>query len=162
MPRKGRPRGFPRISLRNITRAEPKFYAWHVNITHRRKNFSRFFADGPDGPFQSLRTAIAWRDATWARVGAPSKVRLLPAPGGRVVGVQLEVRAAGDRYVAMWTDADGKWDRKRFSVDKYGKATAHSLAIAARQAGVAATAKERERRLLERLYMHRKVLASKT
>lgn len=160
MPRKGRPRGFPRISLSNITRAEPKFYAWYVNITHRTKSYTRYFADGPDGPFESLRAAISWRDATWARVGAPSKVHL-PAPSGRVVGVSLEVRAAGDRYVAMWTNADGKWDRKRFSVDKYGKAKAHSLAIATREAGVAATAKERGRRLVERLYMHKKVLASK-
>ena len=162
MPRKGRPRGFPRISLLNITRAEPEFYAWLVSVTRRRKSHTRFFADGPDGPFESLRAAISWRDATWARVGAPSKVRLLPAPDGRVIGVTLEVRAVGDRYVAMWIDADQRWHRKRFGVDKYGKAKANRLAIAAREAGVAATAKERQRRLLERLHMHRTVLRPRT
>jgi hypothetical protein len=62
----------------------------------------------------------------------------------------------------MWPDADGKTCRKRFGIDKFGKSEAFRQAVAARQAGLAATAKERDRRLLERLYMHSTVLRSET
>ena len=63
MARKRRPEGFPRITLRNISRAEPKFFGWRVNVKRRRRYHVQHFADGADGPFESLRAAIAWRDA---------------------------------------------------------------------------------------------------
>ena len=164
MARKKRPDGFPKITLRNIIRTEPKFFAWRVNIKRGGTSHYKDFPDGPDGPFESLRAAILWRNMMWARLGPPSHVMKRHARNASgVVGVSREVqRLASGRitelWAAGWNDADGSDHRRSFTIDKYGEAEAKHRAIAARNAGLAATDKERRRRWAELLYMQNRML----
>ena len=132
-------------------------------MKRRRRYHVQYFPDGPDGPFESLRAAIAWRDERWLELGSPTHVQARNRRNtSGVTGVRLEVsRAGGESYVAKWNDADGRRHGRGFSLDRYGKKEALRLATAAREAGVAATRKDKQRRLLDALYDHRTVLAVK-
>jgi hypothetical protein len=161
VPKKNRrPEGFARVTLKNISRAEPKFFGWKVHVKRRGHNHVQYFADGTDGPFESLRAALEWRDATWQQLGHPSHVSTRHSRNtSGIIGVRIEVTPGGtEHYVAKWLDADRKRHGRAFSIDKYGRDEARRMAIAARAAGVAATKKERDRRLLETLHVHETLL----
>jgi hypothetical protein len=168
MPRQRRPEGFPRVTLKHIQRAEPKFFGWRVNVKRKGRGHVQYFADGPDGPFESLRAAIEWRDAVWERLGPPetqSSTDTRSTSG--VVGVVHEVQrtssgAIVETWRASWVDANGKRQRRAFSIDKFGAVEARERAIAARVAGVAETQKQRRRRMLDRVHIHKTMLRPKS
>ena len=119
-----------------------------------------------DGPFQSLRDAIAWRDEIWCRLGSATHVPSTPTArsSSGVLGVTREVLQAAsgrivENYRAGWTDELKRVRRRAFSIDKYGEQQAKRMAIAARLAGVAAAEKARQRSLLDVLHMRRVMTA---
>jgi len=164
MARKKRPDGFPKITLKNISRPEPRFFGWRANVKRGRKDHYKDFPDGPDGPFESLRAAILWRNMTWARLGPPTRASSRNARNtSGVVGVSREVQRLPsgeitEIWAAGWNDADCLNHRRAFSIDKYGNADAKQRAIAARTAGLAAADKERRRRWAEMLYVQNRML----
>jgi hypothetical protein len=166
MAHKKRPDGFPKMTLKNIRRPEPKYFGWRVNIKRGRKAHWRDFPDGPDGPFESLRAAILWRNMMWLRLGPPNRVSVSKRNARNssgVVGVSREVQRTPSSQIfevwaAGWNDADRINHRRVFSIDKYGDADAKHRAIAARLAGLAAADKERRRRWAELLYMQNRML----
>lgn len=162
MGRKKRPDGMPRVTLKNIHRIEGQGHGWRVHVKRQRREYVQYFPDGMDGPFQSLREAIDWRDALWRRLGPPTHVpaRATRRSSSGVLGVTREVqRTASGRivetYRAAWTDADKKVRRRCFSVDRYGEAEARRMAIEAREQGQADSVRGRATRLLDTLHMHR-------
>lgn len=128
------------------------------------KSHWRYFPDGPDGPFESLRQAILWRNSVWLRLGPPERFATKHARNSSgVVGVSREVqRTPSGRVVEMWAagwpDADKAYHRRTFTVDKYGESEARAHAVAARKAGLAAADKERRRRWAELLFMQNRML----
>ena len=161
---KRRPEGYPRITLRNVSRIELASFGWRVNIKRSRKSYWKDFPDGPDGPFQSLRQAVVWRNSMWARLGPPSHVKRADKRNATgILGVSREAQriASGtvfETWVGKWPDADGRSCKESFSIDKYGEADARRRASAARDAGIAATNKERLRRWRELLFMQNRML----
>ncbi len=86
--------GMPRVTLRHIRRLETEGCGWRVNVKRQRQSHVKYFPDGWDGPFDSLRRAIEWRDAQWEVHGAPTHV---PRNATRrsntgILGVSLEVQ----------------------------------------------------------------------
>lgn len=153
--------GMPRVTLKNINRVEDRCCGWRVHIKRRRREFPRYFPDGPDGPFESLRAAIVWRDEQWAALGSPTHVPSKPTKrtSTGILGVSREVQrrpsgAIVECYRAAWTTAEGGRGRRSFDIDKYGEVDARLRAIAARKAGEEQAAKQRELRLKEVLHMH--------
>lgn len=157
--------GMPFVTLKNIRRLEKHGHGWRVHIKRGRKEYPKYFPDGWDGPFESLRLAIAWRDQMWRELGAPTHVpkKATRRSSTGILGVAREIGKSSngglsDNYRAKWTTATGKVGRRSFSVRKYGKAEAERLAIEAYQAGEAEAAKQRERRLLDVLHTHRSLI----
>lgn len=160
MPRRGRDRHLPKVTLKYIHRIEFDGWGWRVLVQRTPHTEWRYFPDGPGGPFESLRAAIAWRDETWRRMGPAQHARRRgskPSATG-VVGVSREVvRQDGrvyEKYRAAWQDADGQVRRRTFSVDRYGEAEARRRAQRARREGVAEADRLRRQRLAELLHTH--------
>lgn len=162
MAAKRRPEGMPRVTLKNIHRAEKNACGWRVHCKRLRREYVKYFPDGWDGPFASLRAAIAWRDELWARLGPPTHV---PVKATRrsstgTLGVtreacRIESGTVVENYRAGWTDAGGTRRRRGFSIDKYGEEVARRMALKARRDGEVAAAKGREGKLLDVLHTHR-------
>jgi hypothetical protein len=94
--------GMPFVTLNNINRLEKQAHGWRVHIKRRGREYTQYFPDGWDGPFESLRGAIAWRDETWRTLGPPnhasSKATTRSSSG--VLGVTREVqKTASGRIV---------------------------------------------------------------
>lgn len=152
----------PKVTLKNINRVEVEAHGWRVHIKRRRRAYVQYFPDGMDGPFESLRAAIGYRDRLWRELGPPTHV---PVKATRrstsgVVGVHHEVQqiASGrvvENWVAAWTTADGGRQRRAFSLDKWGNQEARRMAVEARAAGVRETARARQKKLLDVLHTHR-------
>ena len=136
--------------LTNITRYEDD-RAWYVHVERKGRLVSRWFADNVwGGRKNSLTAAQRFRDELLMQIEGDTRERRRPPKGTRSrtgeVGVSLERHRVGGRtyhrYVAGWKDASGRWMRRRFLVERYGKERAEALAIEARQAGVARTRRE--------------------
>lgn len=128
MPRRGRPRDLVKVTLKHIRRIENDGWGWHVYFTRRRAPAWKFFADGADGPYDSLKAAVAWRDQRWIELGPARHARergSKPSSTG-VVGVSFEVSESDGRtyekFRARWTEASGEPGRRNFSINRYGKA----------------------------------------
>jgi hypothetical protein len=164
MPRRGRARHLPKVTLKYIHRIEFSGWGWRVLVNRAPHQEWRFFADGADGPFESLRSAIAWRDETWRRLGPAAHARRRgsrPSTTG-IVGVSHEVtRQDGrvyEKYRAAWLDADGHPRKRTFSIDRFGEAEARRRAARARRDGVAEADRARRERLADLLHGHRQVV----
>lgn len=163
MPRRGRARDLPKVTLKYIHRVELDGWGWRVLITRAPRQEWRFFSDGADGPFDSLRAAIAWRDETWRRLGPSAHARRRgPRPSVTgLVGVTREVvRRNGrvyEKYRAAWLDADDQPRKRTFSIDRYGEQDARRRAARARRDGVAEADRIRRQRLEEQLHAHRTI-----
>lgn len=162
MAAKRPPDNMPRVTLKNINRVEQGACGWRVHCKRLRREYVKYFPDGWDGPFDSLRAAIAWRDELWARLGpsthVPIKATKRSSTG--ILGVTREAYAIAsgtvvESYRAFWTDATGHTRRRGFSIDKYGEETARRMALKARRDGEVAAAKGREGKLLDVLHTHR-------
>lgn len=147
--------------MRNIQRVDHNyFHGWAVRLKRRGAVRERYFADGPDRNAAFAR-AQRWRDRMEALLPPPRKFKsrnLLNTTG--VVGVSFgEQRSRKGTllayYRAAWTDEAGRTHSRRFSVAKYGKTRARSLAVKTRQEalaemlvpkGLAATSGRRRRR----------------
>lgn len=88
MRRKKRPDGMPRVTLKNINRIEGQGQGWRVHVKRQRREHVQYVPDGMDGPFQSLRDAIDWRDGLWRRL-----VRRCTSPRGGRGGVRAACSA---------------------------------------------------------------------
>lgn len=165
MTRKRRPDAMPFVTLKNIGRLEKAGYGWRVHIKRRGREYTKYFPDGWDGPFESLRQAIAWRDEAWLRLGPPTHAASKPTTrsSSGVLGVTREVQnTASDRvvenYRASWCDSTGRVRRRTFSVDKYGEEEAKRLALEARHAGLKAAGKAKRQMMLDVLHTHRQLV----
>ena len=124
----------------------------------------QFFSDGPDGPYESLKAAVAWRDEAWLQLGPASHARRRgskPSTTG-IVGVTrdvvVQVGRVYEKYRAAWQDAAGTPRKRTFSVDRYGEAEARRLAVRARRDGVAEADRIHRQRLLDQLHSHQQVV----
>ena len=165
---KSRKRLPPRVTLKNVNRIEKSAHGWRVHIKRQRREYVQYFPDAMDGPFQSLRDAIAWRDEMWRTLGIPYQVRSVATTRSStgVLGVtrevQLKSRLIFEGYRAAWTDETKHVRKRSFSIDKFGEQPAKEMAIAARRAGVAAAEQAKQRRLLDVLNMHREIVEKET
>lgn len=160
--------GMPRITLDNIKRLEKHGCGWRVHIKRQRREYTEYFPDGWDGPFESLRGAIAWRDRQWEALGGPTHV---PQKATRrsltgILGVSYESQELPngrvvENYRAFWTKADGGPGKRSFSVDKYGRDEALQLAMRARREGDAEAKRRRRGKLLDVLHTHQQLLSGK-
>lgn len=162
MPRRGRPRHLPKVTLKNIQRIEDDGWGWRVLVNRTPRQKWRYFADGPDGPFESLKAAITWRDETWRELGPARHARRRgskPSTTG-IVGLSREVVEQGGRvyekYRAQWMDAFGEPHRPTFSIDRYGEAEARRRATQARKEDIAEADRIRKRQMLDQLHEHQK------
>ena len=133
-----------RIGPRTNISREPE--GWSVVIERRGLAYKDYFGDAVwGGRNHALQAAQNFRDRTLLRIEADTRDRRRVPKGSRsktgVVGVTLEPYAVDgrwyERYVACWTDPERGPQRRRFSVDHYGKERAFALAVAARKAGLA-------------------------
>jgi hypothetical protein len=132
-------------SLKYIYRQESQgFHAWAVKMKRAKRMHVRYFKDGAEGPIESLRRAIAYRDALFKRLPAPMRIfssHVRNTTG--IIGVNREVSRTSsgnlaENWVGKWVEADGWTIRRRaFSVNKYGEEAAKAMAIAAREENVA-------------------------
>jgi hypothetical protein len=154
-----------RVTLKNIHRLEKEGHGWRVHVTRGYRAWAKYFPDGADGPFGSLRSAVVWRDGLWRRVGPPTHTHAVAKQSPGPIGVNRETKhwpsgRAYDYWVATWIGPDGRQHDRTFSVNKFGEQDARRLAVEARRAGVAATAKLRERRLLDVLHAHQRAVCA--
>ena len=86
MAAKRRPEGMPRVTQKNIYRAEKNACGRRVHCKRQRREYVKYCPDGWEGPFESLRAAIAWRDELWARLGPLRTCQRLALRAGAVQG----------------------------------------------------------------------------
>lgn len=117
-----------------------------MKVMRGGQNFSDYFGYGVwGGRARALVAAQRFREELLQRIDPDTRVRSRIPRGRRsktgVVGVSLESNVVGgrvyERYVACWEDSEKGFQRRRFQVERYGKAQARALAIEAREAGVA-------------------------
>lgn len=118
------------------------FTGWVVATKRRGTRHVKYFSDRPGGRAAALRLAQRFRDDLLRRLPPATKVKQtysLNTTG--VIGVALvrERTRTGkptERYAATWPGPDGTRGKATFSIGRYGKARARSLAIQARQDGL--------------------------
>ena len=127
-----------------------RIHTWRVQIRRRGKTVMRHFPDQSHGGKRAaLQEARAFRDKTLKSVNPTSyklwnDTRLRKNNTSGVSGVaryaplvQTEGGwVARPFWQAYWIDAEGKKKSRKFSVDKYGEASAKRRAIAARRAAI--------------------------
>lgn len=150
-----------------------------MHVIRAGRPFTGWFADAVwGGKRKGLVVAKRFRDHLLLRIGPDTRVRRVAPKGTRsktgVVGVSLEPHVVEgrtyERYVAHWSNEEGRVRRRRFSVEKYGRDRAIAMAIDAREEGVARShaarlARQRHeagRRLLKAPPMPRQVRASRS
>lgn len=115
-------------------------------IQRRGHTWMDYFGDAVwGGRNRALQAAQHFRDRLLLRLEADTRDRRQVPRGRRsntgIVGVSLETYVVDgrryERYVACWTDPERGPQRRRFSVDRYGKERAFALAVAARKAALA-------------------------
>lgn len=129
--------------------------AWQVVIIRRGEPHGGCFSDGVyGGRNPALIAARRLRDGLLRQLDGDTRTRSRhPAGRGRSktpVGVSKETYPSGGKWytrmVGIWIDADGQPRRRRFSVRLYGTKEAERMALAAREEGKDAAARElRER-----------------
>jgi hypothetical protein len=162
----------PRIGPRTNIRWEPE--GWGVTVRRGGKNYSDYFGNAVwGGRPLALLAAQHFRDRLLQRIDPDTRERRRIPKGRRSktgrVGVSRERYVvdgrAYHRYVAIWQDPEKGTQRRRFSVEHYGKEGARARAIEVREAGVARRrahmlarqGEEAERRLQEAAPMPRQV-----
>lgn len=117
-----------------------------MKVMRRGRNFSDYFGNGVwGGRARALVAAQRFREELLQRIDPDTRVRRQVAKGRRsktgLVGVSLERHVVDgrvyERYVASWQDPERGFCRRRFLVEHYGKDRALTLAVEAREAGVA-------------------------
>lgn len=119
--------------------------AWAVRALRGGKPHVGHFADATyGGKRKALIAARRFRDRLLRFIEPDIRVRQRVPKGSRnetrKVGVAFEVYDVDgrryQRYIAHWKDEDGRSQRRRFAVGKYGDALAYKLAAMARDEAV--------------------------
>jgi AP2 domain len=133
----------------------PGFQGWVVKVRREKRESLRYFNDVPQGPVESMRRAIAYRDQLLQRLGAPTHMdRKHRGNKSGVLGVCREIYKTssggiGENCVASWVDEARRRHRRAFSIQKYGEDEANARATAARRKGVQESLAARHRLMLE-------------
>jgi len=128
---------------RNIQRVDHHhFHGWLVCLKRAGVRHSRYFRDDPDGK-SSLAAATHWRDEMAETLPPPRKFKrryVLNTTGE--IGVHLartrtRKGTAVRYYCATWVDERGHSNKRSFSLAKYGRTKARSLAVRTRREALA-------------------------
>jgi len=132
--------------FRNIRRIDDdlsRTHAWFVQVQRRNHIKRKMFSDAIfGGKKEALSAALEYRDALLAAPTTPTPaehnlwhrtiVRRNNTSG--IPGVGLFKRANGsERWIAFWTDENGRKRSRTFSVLTYGHRKAKQLAVAERK-----------------------------
>jgi hypothetical protein len=143
-----------------LRRKEPNIYRYEHNGSHEwvvafkraGKPYVEYFADGIEGPEASFRRAVEHRDWLKPRIPPWNKLHRRSSPnrsgiiGVCVVNDRTRAGRRVRRWVASWYTADGRREKRSFSVPKYGERRAKALAIEARRRGVEEMLRARAKR----------------
>lgn len=106
---------------------------------------------------ESLRQAIAHRDALVQRLPPPTKIMKTHRRNtSGIIGVNREIskNSAGnlaENWIAKWVELDGRSRRRTFSVHKYGEEAAKAMAVKTRREAVKRILEEGRQRLLDKV-----------
>ncbi len=136
----------PNYGITRIDQPEKKNHGFYVRITHRGKNFQKYFPDKSlGGKAKALKAARAHRDALLLKMpkykqeAAAKKKRRIRQSG--IVGVTHVVSKSPkgtvyEYWQAAWSDGEGRRRTAKFSIGRYGDEKAMAMAGKARRAGL--------------------------
>jgi hypothetical protein len=123
---------------RNVMRVDHHdFHGWYVCLKRAGQRYGRYFRDA-GGSQAALAKAIRWRNALTARLPPPRKFkRRYSRNTTGVIGVSLSRERTrkgvpAPRYCATWIDEGGRQRKRSFSIGRFGREKALSLASNAR------------------------------
>ena len=136
----------PNYGITRIDQPEKKNHGFYVRITHRGKNFQKYFPDKSlGGKPKALKAAKAFRDSLLKKMPkfkqeAASRKKCRIKQSG-VVGVTHVVSKSPkgtvyEYWQAAWADANGRRCTSKFSISRYGDEKAMDMAKKARRDGL--------------------------
>ena len=145
-----RPRQDVNHHIHRLDTEKERIHTWRVQIRRRGETVMRHFPDQSHGGKRAaLQAARAFRDKTLKSVNQTSyklwnDTRLRKNNTSGVAGVAryAPLVQVGGGWVARplwhayWVDAEGNKKSRKFSVDKYGEASAKRRAIMARRMAI--------------------------
>ncbi len=126
------------MKIKNITRMKYKPpYGWAARFHYDKKAYQKFFRDSRyGGENLALLAAVSWLKDTKQKLGIPDTSLSVVGSSRSNTGVRgVSFSKKSNRYFASWTDAGGKLSTVSFSVKKYGRKKAFTLACAKRKEG---------------------------
>jgi hypothetical protein len=136
----------PNYGITRIDQPEKKNHGFYVRITHRGKNFQKYFPDKSlGGKPKALKAAKEFRDSLLKKMpkakqeAAAKKRRRIKRSG--VTGVTHVVSKSPkgtvyEYWQAAWADADGRRRTAKFSIARHGEGKALEMAKKARRDGL--------------------------